>query len=288
MSMKSVKMIFCVMMLSMVMASCDNDEPGPSGVIAFWKPGDDFGWFNYVYNTATETGVVYDGAKYHAAFTGWYASVAVEKAQFADRMPQVSFVVDSLSWSNLPGYMTISGKNRLPKLEGGSNMTGYMVNDFEMSIEDRMLSVDTAELYIPNVNITYTINNLFKIRAVQKENYYFGNTNVVSATDGSVYNNEEPIYKLKLNTVTMTADLYIKGAKFAKMMPAMDMDFKNIPFSVDFDGFKLLEDELIPEIKDVPYPAFAIKNLSGQGVFNQGLKLEFNCMEFAVTATLEL
>ncbi len=287
MNMKYLKLIFCAMMLSVAMVSCDEDEPGPSGVIAFWVPGEDFEWFNYVYNTATETGVVYDGAKYQAAFTGWNAAVTVENVKFADRMHQISFIVDSLSWSNTPGIMNIAGENRVPKLVDGSSMSGYIVNDFKMNIADRTLDTDSTELYIPNVNITYSINNLFEVRAIQKENYYFGNTEVV-ATDGSVYKNDESIYKIKLNPVTKTADLTIIGAKFAKMMPAMDMDFKDIPFELDNSGYKLIVDELIPEIKGVPYPAYTIKNLNGEVIFEEGFELKFGCMGFVVSASLAL
>lgn len=285
--MKCLKMIFCAMMLSVAMVSCDEDEPGPSGVVAFWVPGEDFEWFNYVHNTATETGAVYDGTKYQVAFTGWNATVTVENAKFADRMPQISFIIDSLSWSNTTGVMNITGENRVPKLADGSSMSGYIVNDFKMNIADRTLGTDSTELYIPNVNITYSINNLFDVRAIQKENYYFGNTKVV-ATDGSVYKNDESIYKIKLNPVTKTADLTIIGAKFAKMMPAMDMDFKDIPFEMDYNGYKLIVDELIPEIKGVPYPAYAIKQLRGEGVFEKGLEIKFGCMEFVVSASLTL
>ncbi len=288
MIMKSLKMIFCAMMLSMVMVSCDKDEPGPGGAVAFWVPGEDFEWFNYVYNTATGAGVIYDDAKYHAAFSGWYAAVTVENAQFAKGMPQISFVVDSLAWSNYTGVMNITGSNVVPRLVGGAEMDGYVVNDIKMSIEDRMLDTDTAELYIPNVNITYTINSLFKVRAVQEENYYFGNTNVDNVVDGSEYNNGEAIYKLELDSETMTADLTIIGAKFAKMMPAMDMVFEDIPFEMSFDKFTMKIDELIPEIKGVPFPAYTIKNLEATGVFEGGLNLQFGCNDYSVSAVLEL
>ena len=64
------------------------------------------------------------------------------------------------------------------------------------------------------------------------------------------------------------------------------MKFENIPFQVSNTGYTLASEEIIPSIKNVPYPQYAITNLNGNATLATGMDLRFNCIGFDVQAKL--
>lgn len=100
-------------------------------------------------------------------------------------------------------------------------------------------------------------------------------TVVTKGVDGA-YVNTEATYVIDLSDDGAVATLTINNARFAAMMPAMTMQFKGIAVEVVDDGYKLMSEELVPEIAGTPFPRYEVTDLSGNFTGTSG-SLHFTC-----------
>lgn len=278
--MKFLKSIFTIAMFAMLATSCGNDDE-PVAHDNYMEQ-QFTGCFNYIYKQSLNQGVMSKGTTYmfrwRADFT---ADVYIYNAKFSAMMPDgVDIVIEGLKWTSADGIKSISATDVVPSkvtMNGAlTDASAYVFDKLEISSFERRVSTHSPE-YIPVINVAITIGDI-KVVTLQKYTVYFGSTGVVNSTAGTNFTSKAPYYAVTLDPETMKAKIEIFGAKFAEKMPSLDMTFSDVPFTASVTGYTLTCDELIPTIKNVPYPDYAITNLLGQGNLASGLNLQFDCM----------
>lgn len=285
--MKVLKQLLMIAILAIATTSCD--DPEGSGAAYEYSYSE---CFNYVSNKQSGKGSVFDDVKYIIKFDmpSYDASVKIMGAKFNERMPAIDFELSGLKWSNnANGVLTISANNVVPVVNGQA-MPEYTINQFKVEVYDRYVVIDGQLKALPVFVIQYTIAEMFDVTVVPEEVLYVASTGVLDVEQGAPYYNNDVLYWVEFDAETMTADIEIDGAKFAEGMPALnDMEFNDIPLTLYPGGYSLAADALIPTIMDVPYPNYAITNLSGNGAFANGMDLRFKCMDrYSVNASLSI
>lgn len=188
-------------------------------------------------------------------------------------------------------WNTISG-NVVSSIATGAPVS---VSDLNIDWTDRLDLVPGISMtYAPALEFSFTIDNRYKVTG-SRSPYIYGGKTVSTPKGGKGYESEVTLYTINLDFATRQAAINIKNANFAQGMPALNMEFAAIPFTVDADAnITLDKDALIPSINGVPQPSYPISNLHaeltpGKG---QGSELNFTCnfrgqMEFNVTASLD-
>lgn len=219
------------------------------------------------------------------------ADIYIYNAKFSTFMPNgISIAFEGLKWSYAVGNTDVKildVKDVVPtwvkmREQNMNDVSNYLVDEMKISIFERRLGNFTPE-YIPVINLSMKVGDV-EVTAIQKQRVYFGTTAVVG--ESIFYPTPKPVYLVSLNPTTGLATIDIYKAKFADKMPAMDMKFENIPFQVSNTGYTLASEEIIPSIKNVPYPQYAITNLNGNATLATGMDLRFNCIGFDVQAKL--
>lgn len=142
-----------------------------------------------------------------------------------------------------------------------------------------------SEQFLPLVKIEYTINNqTFYSLPTSLIN---GGTTTVTDPENSAWvqpESEACLYMLVFDPEKEFVTLGIQGAKFASNMPAMNMKFKDIPYSVNAQGKYVFQAGLIeaPVIvgsdgSETPNPSFPISNLFCQTDGFNNMTLNFTC-----------
>lgn len=276
--MKIFKSLFAVVML-LSMASCsDDDNPEMKSVREYYR------CFNLVENAMSGTRSVYESPVYviEQDYLAGTAAVEVRNVKFAERMQGITMRLEGLKFTtSSTGSQLVTGSEIVPLVDG-QPYEQYVITSFRCEI------LDYGENYLPVINITYTINQAFRITAIPTLSCFYGSTQVSNAAASTEYATAAPVYKVSIDVPTMTATLDIEGAKFADMMPSMDMQFGDIPVTVNNSGYELECESLVPTIGSVPYPDYVITNLVGVVNFTSGMKLGFDCMGvFSVNADLK-
>lgn len=275
--MKKIGLILMAAAMSMSFVSCDDDkEIIDGGIIVFGVGPEEM--FSYVYNEASGQANLYDNVGFAVSTIRLTdATMIFENARFAEQMPPITFKIEDLI--NTPTYpyeYLISGENLTPKV-GETAMDNYDIDDLDFKVVMRGYFETIGYNCPPAIKCAYTVNDKIKVRMLLKENGYTGDTNVKCETAGTSFDNANTVYHVSLDPETGLADLTIYGAKFAERMPAMDMEFKNVPFEATLDGYTLASESLIPEIDDVPYEGYPITGLSGTSDFEGNMNLKFIC-----------
>lgn len=271
------KLMGLVILLALV--SCnENDTPVMKTVREYSQ------CFNFVENVASTKSFVSESPVYviEQDFVAEKANVQVLKVKFAEGMPEINMTLQGLSFAtnSTTGALEIIGSDIVPLIDG-QPYDQYMVTTFKCEIKEYGMS------YLPEINISYTINNVFRVTVIPTLTYYYGKTSVVNNTTQSLYENTSSVYGVRINPATMTADVDIQQAQFAESMPSQNMKFENIPVSVYNYGYELSCDSVVPVIGKVPYPGYKVTNLVGAVSFVSGMRLVFDCMDkFGVSAQL--
>ena len=272
--MKKIGAILMAAAMSMSLVSCGDDDKEiiDGGLLVFGVDPEEM--FSYVYNEASGQANLYDNVGVTVATIRVKdATMIIENARFAEQMPAITFKLEDLI--NTPTYpyeYLINGENLTPMV-GEKAMDNYEVDDLEFKVVMNIMGYNCP----PAIKCAYTVNDMIKVRMLLKENGYTGDTNVKCEAAGTSFDNANTVYHVSLDPETKQADLKIYGAKFAERMPAMDMEFKDVPFEATLDGYTLASESLIPEIDDVPYEGYPITNLSGASDFEGNMVLKFVC-----------
>lgn len=289
--MKLLKTIFTVAIIALFATSCSNNDAPSAG--DNYMEQEYYKCFNYIYKENLNMGVVSTGTTYKFRWRGDFtADVYVYNAKFSASMPDgVNIVIEGLKWSNVNGVKCINATDIVPtKVTMNGNDVGvssYVIDKLKLEVyERRYIDGQSTDIYIPVINMSMTKGEV-EVITVQKQKVYFGSTGVTNTAASTNFTSTDPYYAVTLDPTTMTASIDVYKAKFAKEMPAMDMNFSGVPFEVSHLGYKLFCEELVPTIKGVPYPDYTITNLTGDATFATGLNMQFECMKvFAVQARL--
>lgn len=153
-----------------------------------------------------------------------------------------------------PNLIT-AGTDIIPRLNGVSS-PNHEISDFNTTIYK---GKNVESLFVTTIVMgNYIITTPYTTYILS------GQTKVSKQTTESQtpYVNENAKYIINIDRKTMTADIEIKGAKFASMMPGMDMTFPGTALTFSgTDGFELSADNLIPIIGKTPYPDYAISDV---------------------------
>lgn len=275
--MKALKSLMCFVAL-FAMMSCENDDPIVKSVVEYYN------CFNLVENVRANTSATFDSPHYIITqdHVKGEASVLMKNVKFAERMLAIDMLIKDLKYGTdkETGALLITGSEIVPVVDG-KPYEDFVVTTFRCEIRDYGLA------YLPDMSIVFTINNMFRVTVIPTLTYYYGTTTVVNNANKSTYETTDPIYKVVIDPKNMTADITLHKARFAASMPAMEMSFKGVAVTPYNTGYDLKRDSLIPEIGDVPYPAYQITNFVGVEKFLNNMKIDFDCMGiYSVSAQL--
>lgn len=289
--MKLLRSVLMLMMIVAMATSCDKDDAPEVNNTYMELSYTEEGCFNYIYKKSTNKGVISRGTTYKFRWNDDNtADVYVYNAKFSERMPDgIDISFQGLKWEMVDGWKKISINDVVPTTVTNNgnavDASSFVLDNLTVNVFDRRLINFTPE-YIPVINVSMEMGDV-EVIAVQKHVVYSGKTNVKNLSAGTEFNQNTTVYQISLNDTVMQASIEIYGAKFAEKMPALDMKFDGVAFELSNKGYVLECSELIPTIKNVPYPKYEITNLKGNAEFATGLNMDFGCMgNFLVQANL--
>ena len=165
-----------------------------------------------------------------------------------------------------------------PNQNTGAIANAPVVTDFELEWLFRLDLANATETYDPVCSFEFDLDSRYHYVGSRQPSYMGGNT-TVTCPSLPAFSYEDAIYSIKLDFTSMKADLTINGAKFNQMMPSLNMDFKNIPFTFGHEqgSFKLTCGELVPEMNGRPMPGFPITNFEAIVFPGHDTELQFDC-----------
>lgn len=118
------------------------------------------------------------------------------------------------------------------------------VTDLRFRYRMRNMGVNNIPVY----DITYTVNNNYKVRAVQTATYYFGETETSILGTESVYTTDKTFYCVVFDPTSvkdgkMLTRLLMYNAKFAPKMPEMNLMLLDLYAELDLRGYTVEQDE---------------------------------------------
>ena len=196
------------------------------------------GYINAIYDPATGKTVYSDGVAYELKvnYTKSTADIQITGLKTPDGYSYPPLLLSNLKFvTNSRGWMEFNEVDLMPSSGTGSPVfTRFHIE---------MLNRTVGNYYVPCLDISYTINNTYTVHSVASGYIEVGTTNVTATlADGKTFtytpdDNNAPSYTINLDGKTQKATVFITGAKFAEQMPAMNMKFKDIPFSIDASGY---------------------------------------------------
>lgn len=194
-------------------------------------------------------------------------------------IPQSSFKDPNVKGAIYPASFTVSS---------AATLSSYIVSDLRIEClldADRTFG-STVENGVTKPTpvgiqtfISFTIDNRYKIRVMQRNNYFYGLTSsVCSNGDFDPFHTQNSKYRLNLNPETKKARLTIENAQFVTGMPSgITMDFADIMFSINENGVTLESASLIPTAMNRPFEAYEVTYLRGNVSYAGKLTLSFTC-----------
>lgn len=166
----------------------------------------------------------------------------------------------------------------------GGNAAGYRtftITDFKFRWIDRLglgPALGAPYTYWPGCEFSFVIDGRWRVVGAYAPYILFGKT-VSTAPDGSDYTSESTYYSVQPDFSKMTAKIAIAKAQFLAQMPVMNIQFTDIPMTVDVNGkITLAAENLIPQSEDkTPQPDYPISDLSASVDPGNGMTLTFKC-----------
>ncbi len=245
--------------------------------------------FNAITDIQTGETVMYPGVSYtlETELQEPKASLKIEGLRLPNGMSYPSMIFQNVPWkTNSRGWSEISLTNAVPDGVGG-----YLNVPTFTSLTFQTASRYFSTLYVPCLSISYDVDG-YRVYSFPEQILEVGETVVTDKTTGDVYkpadNNIDPaVYVFSLSPTTGKATLTISGAKFHKDMPAMNMRFSDIPFSVTMGGNIEMEIEsLVPSLLTgasaststaTPMPTFPITDFKATYDPDRGIWVSYVC-----------
>lgn len=284
--MKFIKSL-CVMAMCAILAcgtsSCGNDSDNDYIVEQSILSA-----FVHVNDISQGISADYTGVSYKIVYnyTTGKASVAITGMRLPGNVNYPTINLDNLDFEvDQAGYRKISGTNIASTVSGFASAPVF--TRFSLIVLDRMFN----EGYYPAISATFTIDGIYRCVSALPVQLLLGKTTTTGA-DGSQFTDDSQMYGLTFDFETKRVTLVINGAKFLQNMPAQNMEFRNMPYTIDNQGIITISNPgtLIPYIGSTPYSAFPIANFQGQLDLSTGMILSFNCnahgTDYSVNADL--
>lgn len=204
--------------------------------------------------------------------------ITLNNVKFSPRMPEITMEINDIPFTYTESGIKMNATNLIPEV-GDEPMPNYTISTFSGRIATSELTESSK------CKISFVVGGGFTVTAYPTPLVYEfeSNTIVNNTAINSVdqFTSDDSSYVLKLDAANSTADLYIYDAKFAERMPAMNMVFKNIPFTANNSGFTMSSEALTPSIigstgSETPAPNYTISNLS-INVDGDRLATNFTC-----------
>ncbi len=157
--------------------------------------------------------------------------------------------------------------------------TPVTISDFEMKWFDRLEFAETVGEYDPALEFSFNLDNRYTVAGSRAPFYVTGKT-VSTPADGAAYTYDQSIYATGFDFTNKTAAISITGAKFDKNMPAMNISFTKIPFTMDNEGKVYMSiASITPTLTDsnAPFNDFPVTDLRAEIEPGNGMDLSFKC-----------
>ncbi|MDO4320610.1 MAG: hypothetical protein Q4C34_08545 [Bacteroidales bacterium] len=171
-----------------------------------------------------------------------------------------------------------------PGVTGGNQQVGVTssLTSVELKWLDRLdygnTILNNSQRYEPMFVFSFVLDNKYRVVGSRQPFLLNGTTTSTSQRDGSSYDNDKSSYSVALDFDKMTATISITGAQFVANMPAQNMTFPSLPFTIADDGTITIEKaEFIPTIANTPQEEFPISDLKAVVIPSTGMVLDFSC-----------
>lgn len=174
---------------------------------------------------------------------------------------------------NAPEIKYTVGADGIREIDAKSNSNVAVYDEIEATVGTvpaSAISVDGAVIFSLEMK-----TRTGEITYIPKQACMMGKTQVTSA--GSSFETSDTWYTIDFMS-DGKANLTVHNAKFASNMPAVgDMLFSDLTATYSYGKCMLTSTSLIPSIAGVPYPSFAISNLSIDVEFDGDADIRFEC-----------
>ena len=229
--------------------------------------------FAYVTNIADGTSIYTGniGYKVRINYTKATADVTVAGLKLTDgtAFPQFTLADMKVVIDN-KGWLVISGENMHPQVSGIASAIG--IEKFQMRLYQRYIGSN----YSPAFCTTMNIDHKYTIASSYLNQYCFGTT-VSTPAKGDAFETKSTEYTFTFNIETRCVSIKMNNAQFIEKMPAMNIELKNIPFTIQGDKAVFSIANIHPEQAGTPWAGFPITDLSGTVDFGNGFDLGFTC-----------
>lgn len=143
-----------------------------------------------------------------------------------------------------------------------SDLTLYWNDRPDLSIY--LNKIFEERIYFPVLSYSFMLDNNYKV-AGGITPFVMGGTTDVTAPGASAepYKSEDALYIVTLDFSKSVGSLMIRNVSFAQGMPRLNMEFTDIPFTIDSDAVVTLSsDSFIPMSGGVPQEGYPISNFS--------------------------
>lgn len=266
----SILLALCFAVFTM---SCDNSNDGE---IKTTISG------NQIYTVTSTNGSTLTfpacNIKYEIDYIAGKVDITLNNVKFSPRMPEITMKINDIHFTNSQNGIKINTTNLTPEVAGNlmpeytisslsgriatSNFTGASKSKISLTLEN-----GTTITFFPSpIVFEYDSNTMVNAHSSDLQDHY--------STD-------KVCYVLEFSSTAETANLLIYNAKFAEKMPAMNMAFKNIPFTASKTGFTMSIESLTPSIigktgSEYTDPTYNISNLNIK-VDGNRLSTDFTC-----------
>lgn len=267
--MKKFLHYFAALLLGcLALASCSGEEKNETITVQSFTNA-----FVHVTDIKDGTAAYYGNIRYEVRinYTQPSAEITIAGLKLTDGTSFPQFVISGLKVAiDSKGWIDISGENITPRIPGIASIP--VIGKIKMRIYQRYIDTD----YSPAFSMTMSLDNNYTIVSSYVNQYCYGTT-VCSAEKGPRFETKSTTYKLLFNIETRCVTVMLNKAQFIAQMPAMDMVFKNIPFTLQGNKAVFSIDKLIPEQGGTPAAGFPITDLTGSLDFGGDFNFSFKC-----------
>ncbi|MCH5221694.1 MAG: hypothetical protein J1F05_05115 [Muribaculaceae bacterium] len=205
-------------------------------------------------------------------YTARTADVAIIGLKTLDGTTYPTITLTNLPWTynEQTNWLVVSGRNIKSEISGFSNTPTF--DSFTMRLNQRFIGSD----YVPGLSLEYSLNGNTVSSSYPKQTC-FGVTTSSSEMTGN-FRTDETNYYVIFDVEKGTVNITMQSSRFIEQMPALDIELKDIPFTLDGRVASWSVDAITPTISDTPYEDFPITNLVGSFDFGGEYTMEFDCL----------
>lgn len=189
--------------------------------------------------------------------------------------PMVTF--DDLKFKvDNAGWCIVSTPLAQGTLASGGKVTA---NDLEFRWLDRIDLGEYLNGYDPATVFSCEIDGRYDVVGSRQPVIVGGSTISTLVSDGSTYTSTRSLYEVSLDPDKHVAKIRIQNANFAEKMPLLNMDFSDIPYTIDASTgvITLSKDNLIPTIGGTPQNNYPVSNVRCTVTPGKTVVLTFDC-----------